>query len=50
MRLLYTLVAFTASMLTENGVVVLKQDTFDDFINPENNYITMLEFYAPWCG
>lgn len=37
-------------MLTENGVVVLKQDTFDDFINPENNYITMLEFYAPWCG
>jgi len=50
MRLLYTLVAFTAAMLTENGVVVLKQDTFDDFISPDNNYITMIEFYAPWCG
>lgn len=50
MRLLYALFAVGLAVLTENGVVVLKKDTFDDFILAENNYITMIEFYAPWCG
>ena len=50
MRLFFGLIGLAVSLLVDNGVVVLKGDTFDDFIKPENNYITMLEFYAPWCG
>lgn len=50
MRFIFCLVAFAAAWLEDNDVVVLKQDTFDDFINPDKNFITMLEFYAPWCG
>jgi len=36
--------------LEDDDVVVLKKNTFDAFISPEKNFITMLEFYAPWCG
>jgi len=50
MRLFFGLIGLAVSLLVDNGVVVLKGDTFDDFIKPENNFITMLEFYAPWCG
>ena len=50
MRFVFGLLGLSFGMLTENGVVVLKEDSFDEFINPENNFVTMLEFYAPWCG
>jgi len=42
------LIAF--GLLEDDDVVVLKKNTFDAFISPEKNFITMLEFYAPWCG
>ena len=48
MRFIFCLVALAAAWLEDDDVVV-KTDTFEDFINPEKN-ITMLEFYAPWCG
>lgn len=32
----------------EDGVVVLNQDTFDEFLATQE--FLMVEFYAPWCG
>nr|CAB3264750.1 protein disulfide-isomerase A4-like [Phallusia mammillata] len=32
----------------ENGVYVLTDDNFDDFV--EGKEVVLLEFYAPWCG
>ncbi|KAM4606367.1 protein disulfide-isomerase A4 [Polymixia lowei] len=32
----------------ENGVLVLTDNTFDNFI--ENKDTVLVEFYAPWCG
>eukprot|EP01101_Sappina_pedata_P011716 TRINITY_DN7916_c0_g1_i1.p1 TRINITY_DN7916_c0_g1~~TRINITY_DN7916_c0_g1_i1.p1 ORF type:complete len:497 (-),score=273.86 TRINITY_DN7916_c0_g1_i1:90-1547(-) len=50
--LLFVLVCLIAvsaqSPPTENGVYVLSNDNFDEFINTED--FTIIEFYAPWCG
>jgi protein disulfide isomerase family A protein 3 len=37
-----------ASIPTEDGVFVLSNDNFDQFINDQE--FTVVEFYAPWCG
>ena len=44
------LIALCSAWLEDDDVVVLKTDVYDDFVNPERNFISMLEFYAPWCG
>jgi protein disulfide isomerase family A protein 3 len=48
--LLLALVAivFATEPLKEDGVVVLTDDTFKDFIAKED--LVLAEFYAPWCG
>ena len=50
MLVTWALLGLARAWLEDDDVVVLKTDTFDDFINPERNFISMLEFYAPWCG
>jgi len=32
----------------DNGVAVLTEKNFDDYL--EENDVTIVEFYAPWCG
>ena len=50
MLVVWGLFAFASAWLEDDDVVVLKTDMYDEFINPERNFISMLEFYAPWCG
>ena len=50
MLVTWALLGLARAWLEDDDVVVLKTDTFDDFIDPERNFISMLEFYAPWCG
>ena len=45
------LLAAVSALLTDGGVVVLKdQEMWDNYIDPANNKVGMIEFYAPWCG
>ena len=41
---------FAWAVIEEDDVAILNGENFDDFINPEKNFVTMVEFYAPWCG
>ena len=50
MLVIWGLIAFASAWLEDDDVVVLKTDMYDEFVNPERNFISMLEFYAPWCG
>lgn len=40
--------ATAAEVAVQDNVYILTDDTFDDFI--ENNENVMVEFFAPWCG
>ena len=43
--------ASVSGLLTDGGVVVLKDaDLWDKYVDPANNKVGMIEFYAPWCG
>jgi len=39
---------FTHDFKTEEGVLVLGDDTFDHAL--EHHPVMLVEFYAPWCG
>jgi len=43
--------AAVSALLTDGGVVVLKDaELWDKYVDPANNKVGMIEFYAPWCG
>jgi protein disulfide-isomerase A1 len=41
-------VSTVSAVETEDGVLVLGDDTFDDELKKHENLL--VEFYAPWCG